>query len=165
MQPMTEAADPAARHPRAVATVRGFAAAAGAQRVVALIDQGDERHAVMVESEPDGTITVTEGEQSSAVPADAPVAATPLPLPHVHAVPASAIAVDLESGQLSGPVGAIPLLGRALLDLARTFGGRSVATADFATSDPEQPITIAAREGEPVLLAVGEERFVLPESP
>jgi hypothetical protein len=93
------------------------------------------------------------------------VAAPPHPLPHVHAVPASAIAVDLEAGQLSGPIGAIPLLGRALLELARTFGGRSVATADFATSDPEQPITIAAREGEPVLLAVGEERFVLPESP
>src|SRR5687767_3140058 len=114
MHPMNEAADPAARHPQAVATVRGFAAAAGAQRVVALIDQGDERHAVMVESGPDGAITVTEGEESSSVPAAAPVAAPPLPLPHVHAVPASAIYVDLDSGQLSGPVGAIPLLGEAL---------------------------------------------------
>jgi hypothetical protein len=163
MQHMTEAADPAARHARAAATVRGFAAASGAQRVVAVIDRGDERHAVMVESDADGTVTVTEGDDQAEVPAGAPLPAAPHPMPHVHAVPASAIAVDVATGRLSGPVGALPLLGSAIRELARAFGGRSVATADFATSDPDQPITIAAREGEPILLAVGEERFVFPE--
>jgi hypothetical protein len=163
MERMTEADDPAARHAQAVATVRGFAAASGAQRVVAVIDRGDERHAVMVESDAGGTVTVTEGEESAEVPAKWPVPAVAHPLPHVHAVPATAIAVDVATGRLSGPVGALPLLGSAVLELARTFGGRSVATAEFATSDPDQPITIAAREGEPILLAVGEERFVFPE--
>ena len=56
-------------------------------------------------------------------------------------------------------------LADAVLALARSFGGRSVATADFATRDPDLPITIAAREGEPLLLAVGDGRFVLPGRP
>jgi hypothetical protein len=50
-----------------------------------------------------------------------------------------------------------------VLGLAAAFGGRSVATADFATRDPELPITIAAREGEPLVLAAGDRRFVLPD--
>jgi hypothetical protein len=49
-----------------------------------------------------------------------------------------------------------------VLALARAFGGRSVATADFATRDPELPLTIAAREGEPLVLAAGDRRFLLP---
>ena len=49
-----------------------------------------------------------------------------------------------------------------MLGLARAFGGRSVASADFATHDPELPITIVAREGEPLLLAIGDGRFELP---
>jgi hypothetical protein len=54
-------------------------------------------------------------------------------------------------------------LARAVLALAALFGGRSVATADFATRNPELPITIAAREGEPLVLAAGDRRFVLPD--
>jgi hypothetical protein len=50
-----------------------------------------------------------------------------------------------------------------VLALARAFGGRSVATADFATRDPSVPVTIAAREGEPVVVAAADRRFVLPE--
>ena len=53
-------------------------------------------------------------------------------------------------------------LAQAVLGLATAFGGRSVATADFATRDPRLPITIAAREGEPLVLAAGDRRFVLP---
>ena len=37
-----------------------------------------------------------------------------------------------------------------------------MATAEFATHDPDLPITIVAREGEPLLLAVGDGRFELP---
>jgi hypothetical protein len=37
-----------------------------------------------------------------------------------------------------------------------------VATADFATRNPDVPLTIAAREGEPIVVAAGEHRFELP---
>jgi hypothetical protein len=49
-----------------------------------------------------------------------------------------------------------------VLALARAFGGRSVATAEFGTRDPDLPLTIVARDGEPLLLAVGDGRFELP---
>ena len=54
-------------------------------------------------------------------------------------------------------------LAEVVLALARTGGGRSVATVDFSTRDPELPLTIAAREGEPVVLAIGDRQFRLPE--
>jgi hypothetical protein len=38
-----------------------------------------------------------------------------------------------------------------------------VATVDFPTRDPELPLTIAAREGEPIVLAIGDRQFLLPE--
>ena len=49
-----------------------------------------------------------------------------------------------------------------MLGLAQAFGGRSVATADFATREPDLPLTIAAREGDPLVIAAGDRRFVLP---
>lgn len=150
---------------QAVATVRTFAAASGATRVVVVVDRGDGRDAAVVECDAGGAVEVTHGGEVRAIPAEEPVAAPPHPVPHVHAVPASAIEVDPESGQLSAPIGAVPMLGAAVLALARAFGGRSVAAAELATRDPEQPITIAAREGDPLLLAVGEDSFVLPGAP
>jgi hypothetical protein len=53
------------------------------------------------------------------------------------------------------------MLATALKALARTLGGRSVATARFATRDPDLPITLAAREGERVVLAAGDAQFEL----
>jgi hypothetical protein len=72
------------------------------------------------------------------------------------------LTVDPETGELEAPLGTIANLGDAVLGLAAAFGGRSVATAEFATRDPRLPITLAAREGEPLILAAGDRRFVLP---
>ena len=150
-------------HARAVATIRAFGAESGAERVVLLLDRGADRGAVMVEWLAGGAVEVTEGEETTEIPSGAPVPATAEPIPHVHAIPATAIEADPDSGRLSAPLGAIPALGAAVRSLARAFGGRSVATAEFATRDPELPITIAAREGDALLVAVGEQRFELPE--
>jgi hypothetical protein len=49
-----------------------------------------------------------------------------------------------------------------VLALAAAFGGRSVASVDFPTRQPDLPLTIAAREGDPVIVAAGEQRFELP---
>ena len=48
-----------------------------------------------------------------------------------------------------------------VLALARAFGGLTVATAEFATSDPDLPITFAARDGEPVVLGAGDAQYEL----
>ena len=49
---------PAMRRPSA--TVRAFADASGAERVVLLVDRGEDRDALMVETAPDGALEVTD---------------------------------------------------------------------------------------------------------
>jgi hypothetical protein len=100
---------------------------------------------------------------SRTIPAQARIDAPSRPLPDVRPPPPSALAFDPESGGLEAPLGAVANLAHAVLELARSFGGRSVATADFATRDPSLPLTIAAREGEPFVIAAAGKRFVLPQ--
>ena len=147
------------RHAEAIATVLAFAARSGAQRVVLLVDPGDGTTATMLDWSA-GTLELTEHDETYEI--DDAVDAQPRPLPDLRPPPSTALSVDPETGELEAPIGAITNLGRAVLGLAATFGGRSVATAEFATRDPETPITIAAREGEPLVLAAGDRRFVLP---
>lgn len=150
------------RHAEAVATVRSFAARAGAQRVVLLVDQG-AGDPMMVDCAADGAVEVTADGRTRALSGGADVPARPRPLPDVRATPASAISVDPEAGRISAPIGAMARLADGLLALARAFGGRSVATAEFATSEPDLPIALAARDGEPLVISAGDREFELPE--
>jgi hypothetical protein len=150
------------RHAEAVATVRAFAERSGALRVVLLVDAGDGA-ATMIECDAAGALELTDGDGAWVLPAGEPAVGEPRPLPELRPPPPTALAIDAETGELEAPLGAVANLGRAVLGLAVAFGGRSVATADFATRDPETPITIAAREGEPLVLAAGDRRFVLPD--
>jgi hypothetical protein len=145
---------------QAVATARAFAQAASATRVVLLIDRGEDAPALMVDVDA-ATAEVTDGDAVTTL-VTATVTADPKPMPEVRAIPASAIRIDLLTGELSAPIGAIEHLAQSLRALASTFGGRSVASAEFPTSEPELPITIAAREGEPAILTAADEQYELP---
>src|SRR3954454_4421010 len=70
--------------------------------------------------------------------------------------------MDPETGELEAPLGTVQNLARGVLALATAFGGRSVASVDFPTRDPALPMTIAAREGEPLVVAAGDSRCELP---
>jgi len=155
--------DVLARHGEAVATVRAFVRRAGALRVVLLVDRGDGSAATMLDCAPDGALELVEEDERWTVPAERPAPALPRPLPALRPPPSTALTIDPASGELEAPLGVVANLARGVLALAALFGGRSVATADFATRDPEMPITIAAREGEPLVLAAGDRRFVLPD--
>ncbi len=148
-----------ARHGEAVATAREFALRANALRVVLLIDRGDDAP-LMVDCDAAGEVEVTDGETVATIPAAAE-APPPPSVPEVRAVPATAISVDLLTGELAAPLGAIEHLADALAQLAHSLGNRSVATAELATSDPDTPITLAAREGEPAVLAAGDQEYRL----
>jgi len=141
------------------ATVDAFAAGTGAERVVLLLDAGDPSAPVLVELD-GGAVEVTVG--GTAAPFDPGLDALPLALPELRAVPASAITADAESGELSAPLGSIRLLADSVLALARAVGGRSVATATFPTADPATPLTLAAREGEDVVIELAGRHFTLP---
>jgi hypothetical protein len=157
-----ELEDALARHAEAVATVRAFGERSRAERVVLLVDGGDGDAATMLDWAA-GALELTDGGQAWRVPGAVAVDAPPRPLPELRPPPPTALMIDPETGELEAPLGVVVNLGRAVLGLACAFGGRSVATAEFATRDPALPITIAAREGEPLVLAAGDRRFVLPD--
>jgi hypothetical protein len=115
----------------------------------------------MVDCDAEGEVEVTDGDTVAVVPADAPTSNPPADLPDVRAIPATAISVDTVTNELAAPLGAIEHVADALTRLAGRLGRRSVATAELATSDPHTPITLAAREGEPAILAVGEDEYTL----
>jgi hypothetical protein len=156
--------DPAAlialvRHSEEVATVRAFQRQSNATRVVLLVHT-PEGETAMVECDQDG-VEITEGDAVAFIPATAAVPAPPRALPDIRSTPASAIHVDIETGELAAPLGTIDHLASITLALAKAFGGLTVATAEFATDDPQLPITFAAREGERVVLAAGDEQYEL----
>jgi len=154
-----------ARHAEAIATVRAFAGRSEALRVVLLLDLGAEQEPAMLDAGTGGALVLTDEGEAHEVPAAMPVPAPARALPEIRAAPSSALKADPLTGELAAPIGAIANLGGAVLGLARAFGGRSVASAEFATQDPDLPMTIVAREGEPLLLAVGDGRFELPLEP
>ena len=151
------------RHAVALASVRELAARAGALRVVLLVDEGDDAQATMVEWAGDGTLELTEAGITEAVEPAAIAEVAPTVLPDVVAVPPTAMTVDPDTGELAAPLGALAGLAEAVVALAAAFGGRSVATAEFATRDPERPLMLAARTGEPVVAQLGGETFAFPE--
>jgi hypothetical protein len=141
--------------PAVLATVADFAARSGAERVIAVLDSEPP---LMVERLEDGTLAVTEGETTRAAdPGPAPLA-----LPELRAIPASALSAAPETGELAAPLGAIQHMVESVLALARVLGGRSVATATFATREPGTPLTVAAREGDPIVLDIAGRQFTFP---
>ncbi len=145
-----------------MATLRAFAEQGGAARVTALLDVGDGRPPVLIECEPHQPVTITLGEELYLVPDDALRDVLPLPVTPPRPVPATAISVDPQQGEVAAPIGAVASLALAVRELARVLGGRTVAMADFATATGE-PLSIAAREGEPTVLAMGEHQFSFEE--
>lgn len=159
------AAEALARHGEAVATVRDYQQRTGALRVVVLADRGEDRPPLMIDCDDRQAVEITDGDSLVTIPADAHAPAAPHPLPDIRATPPSAIDLDLTTGDLQAPLGAIEHLAQTLQALARAFGHRSVATAEIATRDPETTITLAARENEPAVLAAGDYEYTLRQHP
>jgi hypothetical protein len=69
--------------------------------------------------------------------------------------------VDAATGAVAGVLGGLEMLGRAVRELASLLPGESVVAADFETTDPEVPLGLAGRAGEPVVALLGEHEFEL----
>jgi hypothetical protein len=153
----------AARHAVALASVRELAVRSGAQRVVLLVDEGEQAETTMIEWVEGGTFELTEAGVTEPVAPAAIAQVAPAVLPDVSPVPPSAFEVDADTGELAAPLGVIAALAQAILALAAAFGGRSVAIAEFASRDPERPFALAGRVGEPVVAQIGDDTFAFPE--
>jgi hypothetical protein len=151
------------RHAVALASVREVAARTGAARVVLLLDEGERVEPTMVEWAEGGTFELTEAGMTE--PVDPAVLAGVLPAValDVRPIPPTALTADPLTGELAAPLGALAGVAGAVVALAAAFGGRSVATAELATRDPERPLALAARAGEPVVAQLGGETFAFPE--
>ena len=125
---------------------RAFVAAAGAVGAMLVLDLGSDAPPLLVD--------VPSGEAASDEPA-------PGPIPHVH--PLAPPDVDAERAELTAPMGAIDMAARAVRELAAGYPGRSVVTVQWATTDADVPLTIAARRGEPLVIALGAQPFPLAE--
>jgi hypothetical protein len=147
-----------ARHDVVMATVQDFAERCGAVRVAVLLDRGPGREPPLLECEPGQPVTVTQGEEQVVVPAAALAAVEPL---HVHApkaVPATALDVKPGTGEVHAPIGLLDAMVDAVRGLAAALGGKTVAMGDWATRSGEV-LSIAARVGEPSVLAFGDHEF------
>jgi hypothetical protein len=130
-----------------------------------LVDRGDGQPPLMIDCDDEQAVEITDADRIVTIPADADAPSAPRPLPDIRPAPASAIEMDLSSGDLQAPLGAIEHLAQTLQALARVFGRRSVATAELATRDPATTITLAARDGEPAVLAAGDYEYTLRQHP
>src|SRR5215212_3456721 len=138
-------------------TLRRFVHAAGALEATLLLDQGADRPVLVVECPAVGPLLLIEGEDVVQLDADR-LAAEPLPLPEVKALPP--FEVDAVRAEITAPLGGIEHHARAVRAVAALFPGRSVLSVEFATTDLETPLTIAARPGDPLVLGLGaEEQF------
>jgi len=139
---------------RIAVTLRRYVHAAGALEATLLLDQGAELPVLVVECPAVGPVVLAEGEEVVQLDADRLVA-EPLPLPQVKTLPP--FEVDAVRAEITSPLGGVEHHALGVRAVAALFPGRSVLSVTFATTDVETPLTIAARAGDPLVLALGEE--------
>src|SRR5438132_332680 len=83
--------------------------------------------------ERDVPVSVAQVARNVLVPTPDRAGVAPLPVDLPKAVPATAIDVDPERGEVEAPIGVLEALARGVLELAAHLGGRTVVHAEFAT--------------------------------
>jgi hypothetical protein len=143
----------------AVVALREFLHRSAALEVQAVIDRGEAppAHVGVPRAAP---VEVTDGARTMHLPHAAELGGPVPPLPVLPRMPP--VEIDALEGTISAPLGAVQALADGLGALAAALGGRSVALAFFQTTDDELPLGIAARQGEPVVLTLGDQQFELP---
>jgi hypothetical protein len=141
-----------------VVLLREFLHRAGAVRALAIVDlPGDPALVDCVQLQP---IEVTVGDRSVVLPHTVELDAPALPVPHVTQLPP--FEVKAQEGEVASPLGGLEHYARAVSALATAVpGARSIAMATWSTSDPEAPLSITARGGEPFIVSLGEEQWEL----
>src|SRR3712207_4561170 len=129
-----------------VVALREFLHRSGAVEVQAVLDRGDDVPPALVTCGRLQPIEVTEGERTVHMPHAVELDATPPDLPSIPPLPP--VEVDAEEGVVTGPLGGVEAMARVTSALAEHLGGRSVALAFFASTDPGTPLGVGARPGE-----------------
>lgn len=133
------------------ATLYAYVTASGALGATAIVEPGT------VDVEADGSASLEPPDSPLAEPLDAQTAA-PLDLGmDVRAL--RPFVVDAEAGEVTGAMGALEHFAEGVRALAAAFGGRSVVLVRYPTTDGETPFALAAREGEGLVVVIGDDQY------
>jgi hypothetical protein len=141
----------------AIALARALLHGCGALRVSIALDA---QPPAVIECERLGPVVVHEdGAEPVTLAHDAAAGVALPPLPLMRKLPP--FEVHPETGAVAGVLGGLEMLGRAVRDVAGLLPGESVVAAQFETTDPDQPLGLAGRPGEPVVVLAGEHELEL----
>jgi hypothetical protein len=140
--------------PEVAATLRSFVSRGGAVHVVAATPNG------MFGCDAAGTVTFQVGEEDEPVVLEVEEA-TPAAL-DVEPRRLPPFVADELLGEVSGPLGGLEHVAEAALALSRALGEPSAAVVWLETTDDTQ-LAISAREGEGVVVVIGDESFQMDE--
>jgi hypothetical protein len=141
-----------------VATLRDVLHRSGALRVVAVVDRDEP---AIVDVGRLAPVEVQVGERLVHLPHVMDLGAEPIVSPTLRQLPP--FEVDPATGEVIGTIGGLDHLADAMRELSHALGGRSVAMAQYATTTADVPLSVTARGDEPVVVAIGDEEFELPE--
>lgn len=142
------------------ATAKDLGARSRARRVVVLVDRGEGESAVLDWWAGEPMALRAGDDEPVALPDDL---GGVLPLLAADTEPLPVLQVDAQAAEIVAPMGAVARAAAVVRDVAAALPGRSVLTVQFQTSDPEAPLAISAREGDPLVLMLGEEPFDMPD--
>jgi hypothetical protein len=140
----------------AIALARELLHRSGALRVSIALDA---QPPAIVGCERFGAVVVHEHDVEIELPHDAGADAELPELPLIRQLPP--FEVDATTGSVAGVLGGLEMLGRGVRELAGLLPGSSVVAAEFETTDPQCPLGLAGRRGEPVVVLLGEHEFEL----
>ncbi|MDX6537349.1 MAG: hypothetical protein QOJ46_2198 [bacterium] len=150
--PPAGGASGAASRELAIALARELLHGCGALRVSIALDAVPP---AVIECSRLGPVVVhEEGSEARTLPHDA-AADVALPrLPLMRQLPP--LEADQQTGAVAGVLGGLEMLGRAVREIAGLLPGETVVAAEFETTEPDVPLGLAGRPGEPVLVLLGE---------
>ena len=166
-----------------VVLLRDFLHRSGALRVVALVERARsdsgaatpdiqdgaaadfEASAAVIECSRFAPVEVDLGGRIVQLPHDLELDAVAPTLPQVRQLPP--FDVDAVLGEVTGTIGGLAQLADDVRALAAALGARNIAMAVFDTTDVSTPLAITARadRSEPVVVALGDAEFALPDEP
>ena len=145
------------------ATLVSFAEGTECLSVSVVIPQGDDVASAIISYDPgDEVLTVAEGDEVRTVPALDGLAGKPLAQLHTHRFPD--FEIDLDEGKITGAVGALEDLARSVEDLALVFGDGALASAEFRTKPPADPLELGSDGAGGFMVCCGEVGFEVPEN-
>ncbi len=141
-----------------VVTLREFLHHSGAIRAAALLPPASEEEPPsLVDCSRLAPIEVTTDGRTVHLPHALPLDAEPLVLYDVKLLPP--FEVKPAEGHIAAPLGGMEHYGYAVRSLARTLGEGAVALITFNTNDPEAPLSLTARVGDPIVVSLGDEEY------